>query len=217
MDRAAGRKLRRVPPGDQVDRDHVGDERDVGMLERRRFQRLLDRRAGRVGDMNDPAMAVTAFAGQVQRAAFGGERHAQFDQPLDRRGRASTTCSTTSGSLRPAPAIIVSLMWASKLSPSSSTAAIPPCAQPVAPSPSAPLAMTATLRVLGEVQRGGQPGRAGADDEDVRGGCSRRLFACTRLRKTSSRSGSRVRTSTIENPSRCTAASTSPALHLSLR
>ena len=39
----------------------------------------------------------------------------------------------------------------------------------------------------------------------------------TRLRNTSSRSGSRVRTSTIEKPSRWTAARTSPALHLSLR
>ena len=63
------------------------------------------------------------------------------------RARRSTTCSTTSRSLSPAPAIIVSWTCASKLSPSSSTAAIPPCAQPVAPSPSAPLAITATLRV----------------------------------------------------------------------
>ncbi len=60
------------------------------------------------------------------------------------RGADSTTCSTTRMSLRPAPAIIVSLTCASKLSPSSSTAAIPPWARALALSPSAPLAITAT-------------------------------------------------------------------------
>ena len=51
--------------------------------------------------------------------------------------------------LSPAPAIIVSRTCASKLSPSSSTAAIPPWAQPVAPSLSLPLAITPTLQARG--------------------------------------------------------------------
>ena len=55
------------------------------------------------------------------------------------------------------------------------------------------------LAVLGEVERGGQPGRAGADDEDVRRG-AHAACSLTRLRNTSSRSGSRVRTSTIAKP-----------------
>ena len=69
---------------------------------------------------------------------------------------------------------------------------------------------------LGQVESSGQPGRPGPDDQYVRGGFHA-AFSLTRLRNTSSRSGSRVRTSTIEKPSRWTAASTSPALHLSLR
>src|ERR1044072_5314034 len=57
-------------------------------------------------------------------------------------GAPSTTNSTVARLLSPAPAIIVSSTWASNVSPGSSTAAIPPCAHPVAPSP---LASTATL------------------------------------------------------------------------
>ena len=148
MDRAAGREVRRVAAGDEVDRDHVGHQRDVRMLGRRGFERLLDRLAGRVGDMDDAAVAVPALAGQMQRIVLASrtERRARSDAgsraaPPRRHARRPRR------SLRPAPAIIVSLTCASKLSPSSSTAAIPPCAQRVAPSPSAPLAITATLCV----------------------------------------------------------------------
>ena len=56
------------------------------------------------------------------------------------------TNSTVARLLRPAPAIIVSSIWLSNVSPASSTAAIPPCAQPVAPSESEPFASTATLK-----------------------------------------------------------------------
>src|SRR5690606_36282552 len=61
------------------------------------------------------------------------------------RGAFSTTNSTVARLLRPAPAIIVSSIWLSNVSPGSSTAAIPPWAWAVEPSLSAPLAMTPTL------------------------------------------------------------------------
>ena len=65
MDGAAGREFRRVAAGDQVDRHHVGDERDVGVGGGGLLQRLLDRPAGGIGDMDDAAVAVPAFLGQM--------------------------------------------------------------------------------------------------------------------------------------------------------
>ena len=85
--RAAGREMRRVAAGDEVDRDHVGHQRDVRMLCRRRLERLLDRVAGRVGDMDDAAVAVPALARKVQRIALLRERHAKLDQMPDRARR----------------------------------------------------------------------------------------------------------------------------------
>jgi hypothetical protein len=87
VDRAAGRKMLRVAAGDEVDRDHVRHERDVGVLGGRAFERLADRITGRVGDMDDAPVTVPAFAGQMQRAILAGERHAETDQMLDRPGR----------------------------------------------------------------------------------------------------------------------------------
>src|SRR4051812_43076159 len=60
-------------------------------------------------------------------------------------GALPTTNSTVSRRLRPAPAIIVSSTWLSNVSPGSSTAAMPPCAQAVEPAEISPLARTATF------------------------------------------------------------------------
>ena len=49
-----------------------GHQRDVGMVVRRRLQRLLHRPAGRVVDVDDAAMAVAALAGEVQRCLSVG-------------------------------------------------------------------------------------------------------------------------------------------------
>ena len=57
------------------------------MLERRPFQRLLGRRAGRVGDVDDSSVAVASLASQMERTALACERHAELDQPPDGRGR----------------------------------------------------------------------------------------------------------------------------------
>ncbi|PAV70983.1 hypothetical protein WR25_05947 [Diploscapter pachys] len=48
------------------------------------LQRLLHRPAGRVGDMDDAAMRMAAFAGEVERVSFGGEGDAELCQALDR-------------------------------------------------------------------------------------------------------------------------------------
>ena len=69
----------RVVAGDEVDPDHVRDQGDVRMLRDGRFQRLLDGPAGGIGDVDDAAMAVPAFAGQMQFVAVGGERYAELD------------------------------------------------------------------------------------------------------------------------------------------
>jgi hypothetical protein len=54
-----------------------------GLLGRGGLERLLHRPSGCVRDMDDPAVAVAAFAGQVERIAFGRERHPQLHQPRD--------------------------------------------------------------------------------------------------------------------------------------
>ncbi len=63
------------------------EQRDVRMRAHLLFQRHLHRVAGGVGGVDDAALAVAAFAGQVE-AQFGagvaGERHALLDQPFDR-------------------------------------------------------------------------------------------------------------------------------------
>ena len=75
----------------------------LGCLRRGRLQRLLDRPAGRVGDMDDAAVAVPALAGQMQRAVLVvGERHAELGQPLrSPRARARRHARPPRRSLRP--------------------------------------------------------------------------------------------------------------------
>ena len=65
----------------------VLEQRDVRMLRTRSFSVRDHRVAGGVGGVDDAALAVAAFARQVE-AQFGGlvprERHALLDQPFDR-------------------------------------------------------------------------------------------------------------------------------------
>src|SRR5687767_2997464 len=68
------------------------------------------------------------------------------------------------------------------------------------------------LASLGQIERRGQPGRPRPDDQHVRGLAHAARSSATRLRNTSSRSGSLVDTSTIASPSAASAASTWPAL-----
>ena len=208
--------------GDEVDRHHVGDQRDVGIGARRPFRAPAAppsrwrRRHGRCGG----GCARPRASGAAVAVAVGVERHAELGQPRDRRRRLVDDNSTVARSLSPAPAIIVSWIWALEavacLEHRGDPALRPAGRAFVEP----PLASTATLKRCGEVERRGQPGRARADDR------GRRMAAAlvmppsrrrVRLRNTSSRSGSRVDTSTMPSPSVCSAASTSPAFTWSLR
>ena len=51
--------MRRVPAGDQVDRDHVGHEPDVGVLGRSAFERLMRTR----GELRDEIVALAEEMG----------------------------------------------------------------------------------------------------------------------------------------------------------
>ena len=71
---------------DHVDGDMMLEHGDVRMRLDLGFQGGLDGMAGRVGGMDDAAMAVTAFPGQVVPDFAGlvaGERHALADEPFD--------------------------------------------------------------------------------------------------------------------------------------
>ena len=161
VNRAAGRKVRGVTPGDQVDRDAVGQDGDVGVGERRFLQRFLDRPAGGVGDMDDAAVAMTALARQVaapspsilngtpssaSRAIAAG---APLDDMLDHRA----IVEAGAGDHRVADVILETVA----------------CLQHRGDPALRPLGRPATKLALGEdrdrlrrgeIERGGQPGRA---------------------------------------------------------
>ena len=96
VDRAAGREMRRVAAGDEVDRDHVGHQRDVGMLGRRGFRAPAGppsrwrRRHGRCG--GGCARPRASGAARRPRCANGTPSSIRCSIA---RGAASTTCSTT--------------------------------------------------------------------------------------------------------------------------
>ena len=77
--------------GDQVDGDALLQQLDVGALAGLIEQGLENRGPGGIGSVNDSAMAVAAFAGQVELKAtvvaagmfIAGEGYTLVDQPLD--------------------------------------------------------------------------------------------------------------------------------------
>src|SRR6185436_7307318 len=86
-DMAVARIALPMPAGDEVDRHHVGDEGDVGVCLGGALERLLDRPAGCVVDMDDAAVAVAALAGEMPTVLVGRgvERDAELGQPFNRR------------------------------------------------------------------------------------------------------------------------------------
>ena len=222
MDRARGRKFLSMSPGDEVDRDHVGDQGDIGVRDSGIFERLLDRPAGGVGDMDDAAVAVPTLARQMPAPFYGFgaivievERHAQFGQPRDCGRRAAddmlddrTVIEARAGDHRVADMGFEAVAFLEyggdpALRPSSRAFAQPP------------LGDHPDLILGRQRQRRRQAGCARSDDQDVEFGqaASARVSA----RNTSSRSGSLVDTSMMPSPALASAASTSPALTLSLR
>ena len=85
---ASGREVLAVAIGDEVDAGAPRQQGDVGIGLGGLEQRRLHRPAGRVVDMDDPAVRMAALAGEVERVGVAVERHAQFAQPVDRGGRA---------------------------------------------------------------------------------------------------------------------------------
>ncbi len=163
------------------------------------LQRLLHRPAGRVGDMDDAAMAVPALAGEVERIPFGRERHAEPGQPLDRGGRALddafddvAVVEAGAGDHR----ILDMMLERVAGFEHRGDPALRPGGRPLV---ERALGEDGDAEPLGEIERRGQPRRARTDDEDVglSRGVAHALVARVRLRNTSSRSGSLVETSTM--------------------
>jgi hypothetical protein len=172
-DPACARIAHLVPPGGEVDRDLVGDQRDVGVRFGGSLQRLLHRPAGRVGDMDDPAMTVAALARQVQRVPFGLERHAEMRESFDRGRRAldhhlddPAIVQSGAGDHRVLDMILERVAgFEYRGDP-----ALRPSGRPFV---ERPLGEHGDGETVGEGERGGQPGRAGTDDENVAGHAAR--------------------------------------------
>src|SRR5207253_6348443 len=206
-----------MTPGHQVDRDHVWHQRDVGVPGRRGLERLADRIAGRVGDVDDPPVAVPTFAGQVQRPILAGERDPKFDQMPDGARCLFDDMLDHLEVVEPGAGdhrvVDVGFETVAFLE-DGGDAALGPGARAIA---ERAFGDDRDLARLGQVERRGQPRRARADDEDVGLDAHAASSAATRLRNTSSRSGSRVDTSTIDSPLAARDVSTCPAFTLSLR
>ena len=201
-----------MAPGDEVDRDHVRDQCDIGVFGSRRFQRPLDRMAGSVGDMNDSAMAVPALSRQMQRVAFLGERHTEIDQMPNCAWRSLDHVFDDVAIVEPRAGnhrIFDMRFEAVAFLEHRGDAALCPARGALA---KRALGDHRNLARFRKVERRRQTSCARADDEDVgvdAHAASR--SAAVRLRNTSSRSGSRVETSTMVSPAAVKPASTWPA------
>ena len=168
--------------------------------------------------MDDAAMAVPALARQVERIAFAGERHAELDQVLDRARRGFDDMLDDLHVVEPRAGdhrVVDVGFEAVAFLEHRGDPALRPARRAFA---KRALGDHRDLVRLGEIERGGQPRRARADDEDVGGGAhAASCVADVRLRNTSSRSGSRVDTSTIAKPVRGERAEHLAGVHLSLR
>ena len=139
----------------------------LGCLAAADFERLLDGPAGRIGDVDDAAVAVAALAGQVQRPVFGCERHAERDQTLDRarRGFDDMLDDLAVVQARAGDHGVVDMGFeAVAFLEHGGDPALRPRARAVA---QCALGDHRDLVGLGKVERRGQPRRAGTDDEDV--------------------------------------------------
>ena len=213
-----------VAAGDEVDRHHVGDEGDIGMARRRAFSSACwtaQPVASATWTMRRWLWPPSRV--RCQRSASPRvERHAELGQPLDRRRRVlddeldrRAVVEAGAGDHR---VLDMAFERVARLEHRGDPALRPGgravgeaalgehrdlevAARGSAPrvSPAAPEPMTMTSKAFGS-----RPS-------------PRADRARVRFRNTSSRSASRVETSTMPRPSRCSAASTSPALTRSLR
>jgi hypothetical protein len=121
--------------------------------------------------MDDTAAAVPAFAGQVPPLGVAGEGHAERREPLDRRRRVLDDELDRGAVVEAGPGdhrvLDMRLERIAGLE-HRGDAALSPAGRALA------LGQNRHLEALREVQRRRQPGRAGADDDDVEGLASHR-------------------------------------------
>ena len=147
-----------------------------GMLGGRGLERLLDRVAGGVGDMDDAAVAVPALAGQVERAILARERHARARSDADRARRRLDhmlddleVVEAGAGDHRVFDVRFEAVAFLKHRRDPALGAGARAVAKRA-------LGDDRDLAGLGEVERRGQSRRARADDEDVGGRGSRRFL-----------------------------------------
>lgn len=155
---------------DDVNGDMVFEQRDIRVRAHLLFQRDLHGVPGSIGRMDDPALAMAAFTGQV-KAHFGGcvagEWHALIDQPFDRftpvfddiagGGFVAQACA---GNERVGHVLVVAV---ARIEHGGNTT-LGPAAGAIEEST---LRNDGNLAGLGQVQGYRQAGQAAADDRDV--------------------------------------------------
>ncbi len=208
----AGRGLR-VAVDDQINRHHMRPQRDIRVSRCGILQRFLHRPAGRVIHMDNPPVAVPAFAGEVEDFGFLVEGDAHIFQPCDRgRGifdnkfHGFAPIQARAGDHR-----VVDMIF--ERVPRIKHGGDPALRPGRRTAGEFALGQHQHLVGAGQRDRGGKAGSAGADNDDV---VVHAALARVRLRNTSSRSASLVVTSTIAKPRSCIAAITPPALVRSL-
>lgn len=156
--------------GDEVDGDHVLHQGDVGIGARGFQQRDLHRMAGRVVDMDDAAVAVPALARQVPALAeflAAVEGDAEGGEPLDRGGGFGDN-ELDRGAVVEARAchhrvVDMRLETVAGVEHRGDAALRPVGGATVQRA----LGQHQHLAVLRQIDRGGKPGSAGADDDDI--------------------------------------------------
>jgi hypothetical protein len=164
----AGRVVaRQLAVGDQVHQHVVLEHLDGGRGAHALDQRGLHGRAGGVGRVHDAPVAVATLAREVQFAVLEREGHAELLQPGDRGGRVFhrelrgfEVAQAGAGHQR----VFHVRGHAVALGQHGGDAALGPVARAVA---ERALGDHRHAVGAGQVQRGGEPGQAAADDEDV--------------------------------------------------
>ena len=172
-----------VAAGDQIDAALPRQQRDIGVFLRCLEQRGLHRPAGRIVHMDDPAMRMPAFTGEVQVILFAVERDPQFAQAVDRGGGALdhefdrfAVVEPRAGNHRVANVVVEGIARIEHRG----DAALRPCGgATVEPA----LGEDQDLLGFGQRERGGETGGARTDHEDVvRGVCHARVMPIQSLR-----------------------------------
>jgi hypothetical protein len=185
----ASTTLRHLPElagGNQVNRDVVLEQGDIGALAGARQQGVLDGPAGGVGGMQDPAGGVSAFPGQVEfrlalAAWLARERHPEVRQPVDRLGALAHGEAHDLRLVEAGPGLQGVLDMRVDGIPGTGDggdAALGiQCAALLQPA----LGEHGHLQVLGQLQGQSQAGATAADDQDIKRICWCHCLSCRGL------------------------------------